>query len=165
MLDQFAMVTLLIDTKDNFFVFGGRSSETAISDHVYAFAENKWINRTSMSTAIYGHTAVNLEIDDTVLVCGGSVNAEGEAQAKCDVYDAIRDKWTVAASMKTARYAHGMAIYKGAFSLCTPHCWKIHQNPILLSKSAIISSSKKVEMWLNEVYEATLRQCICVRRP
>jgi hypothetical protein len=68
-----------------------------------------------MQQAVYYHSAVALDTN-TALVCGGMYTT---AQSQCFSYAAEADVWSPAAQMNTARYGHGMAVYKGAFVLPT----------------------------------------------
>src|SRR5205823_6104254 len=71
---------------------------------------NVWSARTPMERALADHTAVALDTN-TALVCGGD---NGSAlQSACFSYAAASDKWSAAAQLNTARFTHGMAVYKG----------------------------------------------------
>jgi hypothetical protein len=78
-----------------------------------------------MPKALQYHTAVMIETRGTsgdvvensvttALVCGGATTFTADsAQSACYSYAPDGDAWTNALSLKTARWAHGMAVYKG----------------------------------------------------
>jgi hypothetical protein len=107
-MNQFPMINL--HTRP--YVFGGDASDVIVNT-VYTFdASNAWATRTPMERAVYLHTALTLDTN-TALVCGGSNGSA--AQSECFSYAATEDVWSPAAQMITARYLHGMAVYKGLF--------------------------------------------------
>ena len=107
-LAYFPMITLLTRP----YVFGGQTSSGVVNT-VYTFDRaNAWATRTPMERAVFAHTAVALDTN-TTLVCGGISNSG--VQSACFSYAAAKDVWSPAAQMITARYEHGMAVYKGLF--------------------------------------------------
>jgi len=105
-LYNFAMVTL--DGRP--YVFGGVNS-TQTFNTVYTFDANMWTARTPMRVALHAHSAVALGTD-TALVCGGTTSGGSSVQSACYSYAALKDVWTSAAQLNTARAGHGMCVYK-----------------------------------------------------
>jgi hypothetical protein len=111
---SFTMITL--QTRP--FVFGGRQANNIIANTVYTFDSASWISRASMLQPLWLHTAVALN-DSCALVCGGEKSdSAGSAQSACYTYSSTMDAWaSTNAQLNTARWAHGMAMYKGSLHL------------------------------------------------
>ena len=108
-MSSFPMITL--HTRP--YVFGGFVPGVSLVNTVYTFdTSNAWATRTPMQRAVRDHTAVALDTN-TALVCGGWDGLS--VQATCYSYSVTKDVWSPAAQMITARYWHGMAVYKGLF--------------------------------------------------
>jgi hypothetical protein len=103
--DGFPMLTL----NKRAYVFGGN-----IRMAVYAFepTTSLWTTLAPMPAGLLLHRAVATVVDKSVLVCGG-LALDSPAQSACYTYTVGADVWTQAAHMNTARYAHGMSVYKG----------------------------------------------------
>jgi hypothetical protein len=110
-MDAFPMITL--HTRP--YVFGGYRRSSGVVNTVYTLdTSNAWATRMPMKHAVAGHTAVALDAN-TALVCGGSNDGGDSTLSACFSYAATRDMWSPAAQMITARYNHGMAVYKSLF--------------------------------------------------
>jgi hypothetical protein len=117
-MNKFTMITL--HTRP--YVFGGNAGGFLLNTVYTLDTSNVWTARTPMIFAVYSHTAVALATN-TALVCGGWVWGMGwrdsthptPALSACSSYSATNDVWSPAAQMNTARYGHGMAVYKGLF--------------------------------------------------
>ncbi|CAM6004282.1 unnamed protein product [Sphagnum balticum] len=107
-LTSFPMITL--HTRP--YVFGGHAGSVEVNTVYTLDTSNAWATRAPMEEAVNSHTAVALDTN-TALVCGGY---NGSAiQSACSSYAATEDVWSPAAQMITARWAHGMAVYKSLF--------------------------------------------------
>lgn len=75
-------------------------------------------------------TRSNMAHSPTALICGGNTtvanfnsrdNMQYSITSKCYTYDASESVWTERASLRTARFNHGMSVYAGVcmlWSLC-----------------------------------------------
>ena len=68
--------------------------------------------QTPLPTALDHAAIVALADGQTGLLCGGLIGP-GSTQSACYFYNSTSNGWTNAPSLKVARYAHGMAMYKG----------------------------------------------------
>jgi hypothetical protein len=101
-------------------VFGGWTGTRALNT-VYTFdtshvtQDSKWRQCTFLKQALFDHSAVAIDTHQSILVCGGSKNYFwGSVQADCRAYaPAPVNKWTMVAALNTARFGHGMAVWKG----------------------------------------------------
>ena len=107
-MQSFPMITL--HTRP--YVFGGWTGSVEVNTVYTLNTSNAWATRTPMERAVSDHTAVALDAN-TALLCGG-ISGSG-VQSACFSYAAAADVWSPAAQMITARYWHGMAVYKGLF--------------------------------------------------
>jgi len=118
-IEFFPMITL----HGRPFVFGGCTEDNndgcnRVSNTVYTFdTSGVWSARASLPVGLHFHTAVANDTLDTALVCGGLTGAL-YVQSACYTYSLTANAWTQAASLNTARYGHGMAVYKGTKRNC-----------------------------------------------
>lgn len=53
----------------------------------------------------------------SALICGGLSTLEYNSSAQAACYMFTNNMWTTVASLTTARYGHGMAVYKGTVEI------------------------------------------------
>jgi hypothetical protein len=107
-LYRFLMLTL--HTRP--YVFGGVAHDVFVNTVYTLDTSNAWVSRTSFERAVCWHTGVALDTN-TALVCGGYNGSV--PLSTCFSYAATDDAWSPAAQMITARFQHGMAVYKSLF--------------------------------------------------
>jgi hypothetical protein len=109
------------------FVFGGAQGQNGIRQNkVYMLSQGVWtLQSPGMPQPLHSHSAV--AVTDTLntntqsaLVCGGVTDYGTKVQSTpmCNLYSPAKTstQWTAVVAMNTARYGHGMAVYKGTLS-------------------------------------------------
>jgi hypothetical protein len=113
-------VMLTVTNHHRPYIFGGLNVNLSVLADVITFDASMgvWSRRAPMPRALFNHRAVALGDGHLwVLVCGG-LNGSDSVRAECYEYNISFDTWLRAASLNTARWGHGMSVYKGEH-VCT----------------------------------------------
>lgn len=142
-------VMLTLSHQHRPYIFGGLNVNLSALADVFEFdpSAGVWSPRAPMPRALFNHRAVALDDGHLwALVCGGlMMTANDSVRAECYAYNVGFDTWVHRPKLNTARWGHGMSVYKGEH-VCTMCARQLTASPTQIVCMCTADRTRRVKV-------------------